>query len=80
MLKTDNQLALEIQRYGPISLGSDVWPHLDLALWHAAQRGGRQRLVVRGNTHILGNIIEPDQVARLIAWCRLRWAAKGVYP
>jgi hypothetical protein len=78
-MKTD-ELILELQRMGPIANGSEVWPHLDMALWEADQLGGRQRLVVRGNAHILGNTIEPEQVARLIERCRPRWRTTGHYP
>jgi hypothetical protein len=79
-MKPDDVLTNEIQRMGPIALGSEIWPHLDMALLKADQLGGPQRLVVRGNAHILGNIIEPNQVARLIECCRLRWRTRGSYP
>ncbi len=80
MRKTDDELHDEIQRMGPIALGSEIWPHLDLALLHAARLSGPQRLVIRGNQAILGITVEPDQVARLIARCEPRWATTGVYP
>jgi hypothetical protein len=80
MTKTDNELMHEIQRLGPIALGSEIWPHLDLALWYAARLGGSQRLVIQGNSAILGLTVEPEQVVRLIARCTPRWATTGVYP
>ena len=80
MTKTGDELMQGFQRLGPIALGSEIWPHLDLALWHAARLGGPQRLVVLGNSAILGRTVEPDQVVRLIARCAPRWATAGVYP
>ena len=78
--KTDGEMYAENQRMGPIALGSEIWPHLDRALYEAAKLGGPQRLFVRGNAQILGDTVEPDQVARLIARSRSRWATAGVYP
>jgi hypothetical protein len=80
MTKSDDELLHEIQRLGPIALGTEIWPHLDLALWRAACLVGSQRLIIRGNTAILGRTVEPAQVVRLIARCMPRWATTGVYP
>lgn len=80
MKKTDDELLNEVQRLGPIGVGTETWPHLDLALWRATRLGGPQRLVVQGNTVILGHVVEAEQVARLIERCSLRWATTGVWP
>ncbi len=80
MTKTDNQLLDQVQRLGPVAVGAEIWPHLDLALWRSARLGGPQRLVVRGNTAILGHTVEAEQVARLIERCKPRWATTGVWP
>lgn len=65
--KTDDELFHENLRMGPIAPGPESLPDLDFALWRAARLGGPQRLIVRGNTTILGDTVESDQVARLIA-------------